>query len=482
MANINPILNTDGYKLSHARMYPPNATQLYSYIEARGVSSDFKVHPAFKEDPEIVHFGSKIISEKLLNEWVVTNEHFREAEEILESYGIEWNKAGFRKIIDVYGGYFPVNVYGLLDGTVITDHVPQLAIYNTDPEMLWAVSYLETALLSIVWQGSTVATLSRAIKRVINRYLDISTDTTEGLPFKLHDFGQRGTSESAAMIAGLAHLVNFQGTDTLLSLLAGKRYFNATSLGFSVPASEHSTITSWGREHEVDAYRNFLNIFGKPGAIISCVSDSYDIFNACENLWGGDLRQQVIDSGAVLVVRPDSGDPVDVVFQVVSILADRFGTTTNSKGYRVLNNVRVLQGDGVNALSIGDILNKLVSNGFSADNVVFGMGGQLLQAPTRDSLKYAMKASAVKVAGKWRDVYKDPITDQGKRSSAGIVVPVKYPDGSLYSSRVKAIDDVQYNSSFTRLYDLQQMSQFVSDFIPSGYYDTFDQVRARAKL
>jgi nicotinamide phosphoribosyltransferase len=189
--------------------------------------------------------------------------------------------------------------------------------------------------------------------------------------------------------------------------------------GFSIPAAEHSTITAWGRDGEADAYRNMLRQFAKPGSLVAVVSDSYDLFNAVEKLWGGELLDDVRKSGATIVIRPDSGIPEEVVLQTAIRLERVFGSRLNTKGYKVLNHVRIIQGDGINAQSIRQILANLKFNGFSADNVAFGMGGALLQQINRDTFKFAMKTSAVRIGSAWRDVYKDPATDPGKRSKAG---------------------------------------------------------------
>jgi nicotinamide phosphoribosyltransferase len=211
------------------------------------------------------------------------------------------------------------------------------------------------------------------------------------------------------------------GSDTISGVLFAREYYNAGIAGFSIPAAEHSTITSWGRDGEVDAYRNMLAQFAKPGSIVAVVSDSYDVYNAAEKLWGEALRQQVVDSGATVVIRPDSGDPVEVNRRLVEILGEKFGYTVNSKGFKVLNNVRLIQGDGINELTVRSILGAFMAMGWSADNIAFGMGGALLQAVDRDTQKFAMKASSACINGEWRDVVKDPVTDAGKKSKAGRV-------------------------------------------------------------
>jgi nicotinamide phosphoribosyltransferase len=199
--------------------------------------------------------------------------------------------------------------------------------------------------------------------------------------------------------------------------------------GFSIPAAEHSTITTWGRAGEADAYANMVAQFGRPGGIFAVVSDSYDLYGAIDHIWGEQLRQRVVDSGATLVIRPDSGNPVSVVAKTMALLEARFGSDTNAKGYRVLRHVRVIQGDGVDPDSIAAILDRVVADGFCASNIAFGMGGALLQKLDRDTQAFAYKTSAAEIDGEWRSVYKDPATDSGKRSKRGLLGLVRDGDG-----------------------------------------------------
>ncbi len=404
----NLVLNTDSYKASHWLQYPPGTSGAFSYVESRGGRYD-----------RTVFFGLQAILKAELAK-PVTHAMIDEAAELLALHGEPFNEAGWRRIVDVHGGRLPVRIRAVPEGTVVPTHQALMTIENTDPECYWLPSYLETLLLR-VWYPITVATISWHVKQTIKAALEKTSDNaaTE-LPFKLHDFGARGvSSQESAALGGLAHLVNFQGSDTLSAVLAGRAWYSEPMAAFSIPAAEHSTVTSWGRPNEVEAYRNMLTRFGKPGALFSVVSDSYDLFHAVRNLWGGELKQAVIDSGATLVVRPDSGDPVTVVAETLKILDETFGSTVNGKGYKVLNHVRVIQGDGVNPVSIAAILDRIVADGFSAENLAFGMGGGLLQQLDRDTQKFALKCSAAKVDGQWIDVSKDPATDPGKRSKAG---------------------------------------------------------------
>ena len=411
------LLNTDSYKCSQFNQYPEGTTHIYSYIESRGGKYD-----------TTVFFGLQaFIKEYLLKP--ITMADIDEAEAIITAHGEPFNREGWEYIVNSHAGLLPVLIRALPEGTVADTGTALVDIVNTDPKCYWLTSYLETALLRAVWYPTTVATNSREIKKVILNALE-RTGTPAYIGVKLHDFGARGVSSlESAGIGGAAHLVNFMGTDTVEALLFARRYYGADMAGFSVPAMEHSTVTSWGRENEVNAYRNMVKKNGKPGGIVSAVSDSYDIFEACR-LWGTELKQDVLDSGATLVVRPDSGNPAEVVLACAQILEKYFGTTTNEKGYKVLNNVRVLQGDGVTVESIKEILDAAEHAGFSADNLVFGQGGALLQIVNRDDQKFAMKCSAAFVDGEWRDVYKDPITDPGKRSKRGLLKSV-LEDGKI---------------------------------------------------
>jgi nicotinamide phosphoribosyltransferase len=406
----NLILNTDSYKASHFLQYPPGTEEISSYIESRG-----------GRFPHTLFFGLQaFIKQYLLTP--ITYDDVGEAEELLTSHGLPFNQSGWLKIVNEHGGHLPIEIVAAEEGEVIPTHNAVVQVRNTDRELPWITSYIETALLRAVWYPTTVATLSFEAKRIIRRYLDKTCDDPAGqIAFKLHDFGARGVSSlESAMLGGMAHLVNFQGTDTVAAILGARKYYGAAMAGFSIPAAEHSTITSWGQEREADAYSNMVSQFGRPGKLMAVVSDSYDIFHACRELWGKKLKDQVLRSGATVVVRPDSGNPAQVVVEVARLLAEAFGATTNSRGYSVLNpSVRIIQGDGMDLEQIEAVLVAMEAAKMSAENIAFGMGGGLLQKVDRDTMKWAMKASAIKINGFWRDVHKDPVTDHDKVSKKG---------------------------------------------------------------
>jgi nicotinamide phosphoribosyltransferase len=256
------------------------------------------------------------------------------------------------------------------------------------------------------------------MKELILHYL-VRTGDPSLIDFKLHDFGFRGvTCPEQAALGGAAHLVNFKGTDTVAGVVLASEFYREPCAGYSIPAAEHSTITSWGKEHEVDACRNMLLQY--PHGMVATVSDSYDVFHCCENIWGGTLKNEVLARDGVLVVRPDSGDPLIVVVKVLDILGERFGFSTNAKGFKVLHpKVRVIQGDGIDFKSLDGILSAITSAGWSADNIAFGSGGGLLQKLNRDTQRFAFKCSWVKIGDEEREVFKQPVTDNSKRSKAG---------------------------------------------------------------
>lgn len=405
----NLILLTDSYKVSHHVQYPPETEKIYSYFESRGGQFE-----------ETLFFGLQYYLKKYLEGAVVSKADIVEAEELFSKHfgnNRLFNKAGWEHIVNKHGGRLPVSIKAVPEGSIIPTSNVLMTIENTDPNCFWLTNYLETLLVQ-VWYGTTVATLSHNMKKKILSYLEKTGDPSL-IDFKLHDFGFRGVSSvESASIGGAGHLVNFMGTDTMAALVLARDYYDADMAGFSIPAAEHSTITSWGMENEAKAMENMLIQY--PDGLVAVVSDSFNIYHACEKIWGELLKDKVLARNGTVVIRPDSGHPPKVVCTVLSILGEKFGYTVNEKGFKVLNpKVRVIQGDGCNFDMCNSILWEMQQLGWSADNIAFGMGGGLLQNLNRDTQKFAFKCSAIKKNGEWSDVFKCPITDLGKISKAG---------------------------------------------------------------
>ncbi len=435
-ARHNPLLITDSYKVSHYLQYPPATTWTFGYLENRGVAlpgfDKAKFERLKGQFPTIdferaIFFGLQYIIKEYLTV-SITKEMVDEAEELFGAHlkpGL-FNREGWMKVVTKHEGRIPMRIRAVREGSVVPVKNVLITAESTDPDLFWLPSWFETMLLR-VWYPSAVASLSNFQLQIIRHYMALTCDDFGKFPFMLHDFGGRGvTSAEAAGLGAAAHLLNSMGTDTIEGLVFARKYYAADKMpGFSIPAAEHSTITSWGQTNETDAYRNMLKQFTQnKGDIVAIVSDSYDIENAVANLWGGTLRDEVIAAGgrgATIVIRPDSGDPVVLLPALLRSLADKFGATKNQKGYLVINhNVRMIQGDSVDLEGLPLMLQAITDAGFSVDNLAFGSGGALLQKLNRDTFKTAYKTSAVITDGKFVPVFKNPVTDPGKRSKQAI--------------------------------------------------------------
>lgn len=424
----NMLFDTDSYKLSHYSQYPEGTQYVSSYVEPRS---------AWGQIDKVMFFGLQMELAKLAG-CVVTQAMLDEATPFLKAHGFDIFADGWQYIIDECGGRLPIKIEALPEGTLAPVSIPQMRIENTDPKCYWLVSYLETRLLRAIWYPSSVASLSYFVMTEIRKRLAITDGDVAGAEFKLHDFGARGaTCFEAAGIGGVAHLVSSMGTDTIAGLVYARNFYGAEMAGFSIPASEHSTMTAAGEAGELDQMRQFLRV--NPEGIIACVSDSYDLMRAVKDYWGGALKDDVLSRDGVLVVRPDSGDPLEIVPDVIEALMAKFGYSLTKQGYRILpEKVRVIQGDGVSKDSILQIMDVMMDRGLAIGNTAFGMGGGLLQKVDRDSFGYAMKASAVYYNNKWHDVFKDPITAMGSKTSKKGKQGVMRTDSGAFVARPAA--------------------------------------------
>jgi len=472
----NIILLSDSYKVSHYRQYPPGTQYVYSYFESRGCD---------REDwHEICFFGLQYFLKRYLSGPVVTREKIEQAAKMYaQHFGDGTNdnpdlfyREGWEYILEKHGGRLPVKIKALPEGTVVPTKTVLITVVNTDPECYWLTNFLETLLVQ-VWFPMTVCTNSRYQKISIQKYLE-ETGCEDwkppgGAAYKLHDFGFRGVSsvESAAM-GGLGHLVNFMGSDTVIALVAAEKYYGAKrAVGTSIPASEHSTITSWGVDGELDAMRNMLEQY--PTGLVACVSDSFDVFKACREYWGDALKEKIKGrisetSFGQLVVRPDSGDPEETCVAIMKILLEQFAeeVTETKTGHKLLPPyIRVIQGDGVDYQSIPKILQRFKDEGIAAANIGFGSGGALLQKVNRDTFKVAFKCAEILLeGGEAREVFKDPLTDDGKASKKGRLTLQKasdiasYAEEDVYKPR-QGVDGVKGGTGFLH-------------FTPDGNYVT----------
>ena len=397
-------------------MYPANTEAVYSYFESRTGAMY----------PSVVWFGLQALL-KQIEGVCVTQSDIEEAAMVCRAHfgnDTSFNRAGWEYIVNQHKGRLPVRIKAVPEGTVIPVSNILMSVESTDPKCAWLTNYIES-FLTHIWYPCTVATQSRACKLLLSYFIHKTSDNPGAVSFMLHDFGYRGvSSDQSADIGGAAHLVNFLGTDTIEALPFIVKYYKGLleGLAYSVAATEHSIMSALGPEGEADIIQDLLNKY--PKGILSVVADTYDIYNFCDNLMGKKFKDQILAREGVFVVRPDSVTPEHPypeaeIAWILESLWKNFGGTVNSKGYKVLNSkVKVLWGDGLDMEDITQIVKEVTEDGYSVENLVFGMGGGLLQKVNRDTQRFAFKSSAQKRDGVWHDVYKKP-KDLSKISKKG---------------------------------------------------------------
>ncbi len=458
----NIILDVDSYKLSHAPLFPKNVTGLFSYIESR------------VKNETIILFGLQMWIKKFLMT-PINNDMINEAETFSLGHGLPFFRDKWEYIISEYNGFIPVTIKAVPEGLPLESGNVLVTIECTDPKVFWLTSYIETACLRSVWYPSTIASKDFKIKKLIAGYLDSTSDNRNSLPFMYHDFGGRGvSSEESAEIGGAAHLVNFMGSDTISGIRAANYYYDSPMAGFSVPATEHSIECSYGSSssNAREYLNSVLETYAKPDTILSIVIDGYNVFREAEMLCT-EFREKIISSGSKVVFRPDSGDPLEIIQRLLALQAATFGFDINTKGYKKIRYVGIIQGDGVDISTVDKILNKMKNLGYSADNIVFGSGGALLQKVNRDTYSFAQKASAIRVNNEWVPIFKDPVTDSGKKSKAGRLTLVRSKTSGEYLTVPKGISlDEEWEDIMKTVYENGKMLNS----------QNLDQIRANASI
>ncbi|WNV47243.1 nicotinate phosphoribosyltransferase [Klebsiella phage fENko-Kae01] len=484
--NVNFILNVDSYKTAHGMMMKDGVIALESNIIARK-PTPYTTH--------VVMMGLQIYLQEYLD-ITITVDDIDEAEEETHSRGDYFDRPFWEHIVEVHKGRVPLHIRAIPEGTVVPVGMPLVRSMSTDPAVVVIASYIETQLQRAVHYPTTVATNARSIKSFL-------ADTMErhaghrNVDYHLHNFGDRSASSyESAWLAGVSHAVMFNGSDCLLANRYIKHFYHTKKNYLSsVMATEHSATCSNSDANKRDDFNMALKMVriwekmcddyiakGSVGVppIVSIVIDTYDAYRFVREFIGTRLKSTIESiarkcPGAKLVMRPDSGDPTTMPIEILEILADKFGTTLNGKGMRVLPPfIGVIQGNGIMEESIRDIVSNLDKHNLSLENIVFGMGGKLVHPPKgRDQFSFAMKGSAQQLEdGTWEDLFKDPITDVGKRSLRGRVTTFKCKQsGKIMAERI----------------ELAEVNPFLEDMMVDVYKDgvimnlsTFDEVRERA--
>jgi nicotinamide phosphoribosyltransferase len=447
----NPLLMTDGYKTSHRKMYPKGTTLVYSNYTCRST----KRMPNQAQD--VVVFGTQYMIKHIHD---LFQEHFfnkdknivlEEAKIYLSSYlGTDYDVSHFESLHDL--GYLPIKLKSLEEGTVVKQGIPLFTIQNTHSDFFWVTNYLETLISTIIWKPIHSASLAFAYKKTLLKHAYETDSKNLGfVNFQGHDFSFRGMqSPEAAIVSAMGFLTSFFGTDTVPALKTLKEYYNTEHAGYSVPASEHSVMCSHGKEGEIDTLKYLMNEY--PKGILSVVSDTWDLWKLITE-YLPQLKEEIISRDGKLVIRPDSGDPVDIIcgrntsydYQqyykgdatlqeyneenktnysesemkgVIELLWDIFGGTINEQGYKVLDShIGAIYGDSITLERADEICRRLKLKGFATTNIVLGIGSYSMGYATRDSQGGAVKSTYVEVNGVGREIFKDPITDDGTKKS-----------------------------------------------------------------
>lgn len=517
--NTNPLLMIDIYKLGHMLFYKKGTSKVYSYLCARSL----------KKSAYSVFYGLQPYLKIL--EQIITQEN---ADEFFQYYeetlGYKPSDRVIKLINGLVGRALPLEIKAVPEGTVIDNKNVLMTVVSTDPEYFWLGGFFESLLLK-VWNTTSVCTLSHKYKKLATQYTKDTSDSDFLLPFLVHDFGYRGvSSEQSAELGGSAHLVNFVGTDTLTAIKFAKNNYAAEGLiGASVAASEHSIHMSFGPtlQDAKDYVNNMLDEV--PAGIVSVVLDGFHYWRELtETIADPKIMARILAREGKFVCRPDSGDPekilcgtlknaksiqhayaqylnnnLDNAFDIKGayiavnknlttgelshfiykptpeekgtfrILDELFGSTVNSKGYKELNpKIGVIYGDAMHYDRYSSVLAKMKEMGYANTNLVIGVGGLLLQQHNRDDLGFAFKATFAVINGQEVELFKDPITDPGKRSHKGLMMLDIDKDTQKYFTRDQVDEESEKQGELETV--------FLNGKIVKEW--TFAEIRERAKV
>lgn len=428
-----PTLLADFYKVSHVEQYPPGTERVYSTWTPRASRI-----PGVNE---VVTFGIQAFIQKYLVDYF--NEHFfdQPRTQVIDEYrrvisntlGVANPKVDhLEKLWSL--GYLPLEIRAVPEGTPVPLRVPMLTVENTDDCAFFLTNFIETLFSAEVWQPATSATIAWQYRRILDGWATITGGDPEFVQFQGHDFSMRGMPGiDAAAASGAGHLLSFSGTDTIPAILFAERYYGADIehelVGTSIPATEHSVMCAGGKQDEFQTYKRLItDVY--PSGMVSIVSDTWDLWHVLTKVLV-DLRDEILGRDGKVVIRPDSGDPVDIICGdpsaipgspaakgVVELLWDTFGGTVNSKGFRQLDpHVGVIYGDAITLERCESICNRLARKCFASTNMVYGIGSYTYQHQTRDTFSFALKSTWVRINGEGVNIFKDPVTDNGTKKS-----------------------------------------------------------------
>lgn len=430
----NPLNYTDSYKVGHHAMYPKGMTHLQSNFTPRSCRI-----PGVNK---VVFFGLQAFIKKILEEDFGNNFFKKDADEVIQEHirrveGLLGTKFNADHWYDLHNlGYLPLRFSALPEGTEVPLRVPMFIIENTVTGYGWLVNYIESVLSNTIWQPMTSATIALRLRRLLDNWAQKTSDAPEFVDWQGHDFSFRGMGGvDSGSGSGMGHLLCFAGSDTLSAMDYAQKYYGANGfVGGSVKATEHSVMCAGGKDDELQTFDRLLT--QNPDGILSVVSDTWDLWKVITEILPK-LKNKIMSRDGKLVIRPDSGDPVDILTGVlkqewkkeyassteekgvVELLYEIFPGPTNSKGYKTLDpHIGVIYGDSITYERAEQICERLAQKGFATTTPVFGIGSFCYQFNTRDTCGFAMKSTWCQIDGIGHNLFKDPITDNGMKKSA----------------------------------------------------------------
>lgn len=435
-ADFPATLLCDFYKISHRKLYPPGTEILYSTWTPR--------ESRLEGVKEVISFGLQAFIKKYLIDFFNKEFFSRPKQEIVGEYvriikhtlGVE--DVDTKHIEDLHSlGYLPLKIMSIPEGTRTPIRVPTMTIENTNKKFFWLTNYIETLMSAELWMPTTSATIANEYRKILNKYAEETGGDLNFVQFQGHDFSMRGMAGlNASAVSGAGHLLSFCGTDSIPAILFLEKYYNANVekelVGTSIPATEHSIMCAYG-QNEFEAYKHIITKV-HPTGFVSIVSDTWDLWKVIREVITP-LKKTIMSRDGRVVIRPDSGDPVNIVCGnpegkteeekagVVSLLWDIFGGTITKTGHKVLDShIGVIYGDAITIERVKRISKRLKDKGFASTNMVYGIGSYTYQYNTRDTFGFALKSTLSVINGKEKQMFKDPVTDSGtKKSQKGAV-------------------------------------------------------------
>lgn len=530
---INPLFAIDGYKTGHRQQYPMGTELVYGNFTPR-TNKHFK-SPFFsfrKGGSPLIWAGMQAFALQWLQETFNENFFSQPKDRMVNEFVAFMDSYIGKGAVPADGvaalhdlGYLPIEIKAIPEGCYVDMKVPVFTIVNTQSEFFWLVNYLETLLSAELWPVATAATIAFNY-RCIGEYWSVKTcDTADHLDWQFHDFSARGDMGMwANTLVGLGHLFSFTGTDSVLALRRLQLQYEVDCLdGMSVNATEHSVMCMGEKVSEIETFRRLITET-YPEGIVSIVSDTWDYWKVvCEML--PQLKDTITKRNGKVVIRPDSGDPVDIIcgerfldLDELAHLGDAlvymrkakadglvcryrneyyrlvkdgfvavpehvikgsiqmfweiFGGTVNGKGFKVLHpSIGLIYGDSITMDRADEIFDRLSEKNFASSNVVLGIGSYTYQYVTRDTFGFAMKATYGVVNGEPREIFKDPATDDGTKKSLKGLMFHSLSDSGVWSVKDQATPEEEQETQLTTIYKDGKILCF----------DTVSEIRNRIK-